>query len=137
MKYPLIVGVLFAIIIGVRAKKIPSAKPKQTEFVTQAAIDSVAYSTKGKVLLYFWKPNCPGCITMGPIVDQVATEFPDIPVVKINTAEEKNRPVHDAYRIHATPSFVILQNGKEATRYERPFSDRISYVAFLRPSKVY
>lgn len=137
MKYLVIVGLMFAIIIGIRAKKIPTANPKQAEVVTQTTIDSVASSTKGKVLLYFWKPNCPGCITMGPIVAQVAAEFPDIPVIKINTADEKNRPVHDAYRIYATPSFVILQNGKEIARYERPFSDRISYVAFLRPSKVY
>ncbi|MFT3867624.1 MAG: thioredoxin family protein [Nibricoccus sp.] len=137
MKYLVIVLLLFAVLIGTRAKRAPSGKPKQADYVTQAEIATVARSTNEKVLLYFWKPNCPGCTTMGPIVDQVAAEFPDIPIIKINTADEKNRPVHDEYRIHSTPSFVILQNGKEVSRYERPFSDRKAYVSFLRPSKVY
>lgn len=137
MKYLLIVCVLFAIVIGARAKKRPAPKTAEPAHVTQVDIARVSQATKNKVLLYFWKPNCPGCLEMSPIVDKVAAEYPDIAVIKINTADENNRPVHDEYRIHATPSFVILQNGKETTRYERPFWDKQAYISFLQPSKIY
>jgi thiol-disulfide isomerase/thioredoxin len=103
----------------------------------QQELQATIAGTEEKILLHFWKPNCPGCERMEPIVEEVAAEYPHLVVFGVDTSRAESRTVHDAYGIHAVPTFVVIQNGKEIARNVGPFRDKQAFLRFLRPSKAY
>jgi thiol-disulfide isomerase/thioredoxin len=100
-------------------------------------ISRVAEAGKGKVLLHFWKPHCPPCEFMEPIIAQTERECPTIKMVHINTDLPENRAIHDRYQIAYTPTFVLLENGRILARSIGAFRDKTAFMSFLRPSKMY
>jgi thioredoxin 1 len=63
------------------------------------------------VLVSFWRPGCGPCLTMEPIIEEIAKEFNNrIEVGELNIAE--NPETTKAYRIPATPTLIIFKDGK-------------------------
>ena len=63
------------------------------------------------VLVSFWRPGCKPCLTMEPVVEELAKEFEGrIKVGKLNVFE--NPETVKLYRIPATPALIIFKNGK-------------------------
>lgn len=63
------------------------------------------------VLINFWRPGCGPCLTMDPIIEEIAEEFKGrVEVGKLNTFE--NPEAVKTYRIPATPTIIIFKNGK-------------------------
>ena len=105
--------------------------------VTKSDVDRIVASSKNKVLLMFWHPQCSGCILMEPIVQRIEQEYPKVTVVRINTFDGESQEVHDEYGVNCTPTFVVLENGYVTARNNGPFRDEQDFVAFLKPSTVY
>ena len=65
-------------------------------------------------LVDFWAKWCGPCQTMGPIVEELAEELPDIKVCKldIDDAMETARQ----YRVMSIPTFVLFKNGEVVSR---------------------
>ena len=62
------------------------------------------------VLLDFWASWCSPCRMVGPIVEEIAAERPDIKVGKINVDEQQELAA--AFRVMSIPTLVVMKNGK-------------------------
>ena len=62
------------------------------------------------VLQDFWAGWCGPCRMVGPIVEEIAAERPDIKVGKINVDEQQELAA--AFRVMSIPTLVVMKNGK-------------------------
>ena len=63
----------------------------------------------------FWAPWCGPCRKLGPILDEVASEFDGkVKFVKVNTDE--NLKTAQDYSISGLPSLLVFKNGKALER---------------------
>ena len=62
------------------------------------------------VLLDFWAPWCAPCRMMVPIIEEIASERPDIKVGKIHVDEQPE--LASKFGIMSIPTLVVMKNGK-------------------------
>ena len=72
--------------------------------------ESEVLNSEKKVLLDFWAPWCGPCRMVGPMVEEIAKERPDIKVGKINVDE--NPELASQFGIMSIPTLVVMENGK-------------------------
>ena len=82
--------------------------------ITQNTFKSEVLDSKLPVLVDFWAPWCGPCRMVGPILDQIAEERPDIKVCKINVDEEPE--LAGSFQVMSIPTLVVMQDGKVANR---------------------
>ena len=75
------------------------------------------------VLLDFWAPWCAPCRMVIPIIEEIASERPDIKVGKINVDEQPE--LASKFGIMSIPTLVVMKNGKI-----------VQQVSGARPKKV-
>jgi thioredoxin-like negative regulator of GroEL len=72
--------------------------------------------TKSEMLtvVYFWHDECPWCLRLNPIFNEVTEEFRDkIKFVKFNIlAHEANRQVASNYGVTSTPTLAFFCQGR-------------------------
>ena len=62
------------------------------------------------VLVDFWANWCGPCRMVGPVVEEIAQERPDVKVGKIDVDEQ--RELAAAFQIMSIPTLVVMQDGK-------------------------
>ncbi len=62
------------------------------------------------VLLDFWASWCGPCRMVGPILEEIAAENPDIKVGKINVDEEMELATQ--FQIVSIPTLLVIKDGK-------------------------
>ena len=62
------------------------------------------------VLLDFFAPWCGPCRMLGPVLDEIAAERPDVKVVKVNVDEEQELAAQ--YQVISIPSVFVIENGQ-------------------------
>jgi thioredoxin len=83
--------------------------------VSDAAFDGDVLKSDLPVLVDFWAPWCGPCRSVGPIVDDLATQYKDkIKVAKINVDESS--VVAMKYQVTSIPTFILFKKGEVADR---------------------
>lgn len=62
------------------------------------------------VLLDFWASWCGPCRMLGPILEQIAEEHPEIKVCKANVDEESELATQ--FNIMSVPTLIVIKNGE-------------------------
>lgn len=69
---------------------------------------------KGVVMIDVFLPTCSHCQTMGPIVSEIAEEYPDYKIGKIDASQESSLATR--FEVSGVPAFIFFKNGIEVDR---------------------
>ena len=81
--------------------------------VDESNIDEIKASDK-TVLLDFYAEWCVPCKRLGPVLDDIAEENPDIIVGKVNGENETE--FAEEFGVMSVPTLIVLQFGEEANK---------------------
>jgi thioredoxin len=102
--------------------------------ITDADFDAQVLRASVPVVVDFWAPWCPPCLTLAPHLERLAGEYAGrVRVVQANVDDA--RPVVAAYGIQAIPLLVFFRDGQEWGRMpgEAPLSAlRATFERFAR-----
>lgn len=66
--------------------------------------------TEGNTLVDFWAAWCGPCKMLGPMVDQIDAENPNLNVIKVDV--DASRELAQEYNIRSIPTLAIFREGK-------------------------
>ena len=79
--------------------------------ITKENFDGEVLKAEGTVLVDFWATWCGPCRMLSPIVDEVASERPDVKVGKINVDEQPE--LAQQFGIMSIPTLLVFKNGEK------------------------
>lgn len=96
--------------------------------ITKENFQREVLESEKPVLLDFWAAWCGPCRMVGPILEEVAEERPDIKVCKVNVDDEQE--LASAYRIMSIPTLMVVKGGKIVSQSAgaRPKSDILAML---------
>ena len=91
--------------------------PESAVEVTTAGFDDEAIRWPGAVLVEFWSQTCGVCMSLMPMVYDIARQRAgNLKVVLINV--ERNPVLADRFKVLSLPTFIIYKNGVMINRLD-------------------
>ena len=83
--------------------------------ITDATFDEVVLKSKQPVLVDFWAAWCGPCRMVGPVIEEIATEFQGKAVVgKVDV--DANQEFAAKYGVRNIPTVLVFHNGEVVGR---------------------
>ena len=82
--------------------------------INKANFQDEVMNSEKPVLLDFWAPWCGPCRMVGPVMEEIAAEHPNIKVGKINVDEQPE--LARQFRVMSIPTLVVMKNGEVVNR---------------------
>ena len=80
--------------------------------VTDDNFQAEVIESESPVLVDFWAPWCGPCRVVAPVLEEIASERPDLRIVKLNTDE--NQQTAAAFQVLSIPTMILFKNGEPA-----------------------
>ena len=88
---------------------------EQVKHITDSSFEQDVLRSDKPVLVDFWAEWCAPCRLIGPIIDQIASDFASsATVVKLNV--DDNTASAQRYGIKGIPTLILFSEGKEVER---------------------
>ena len=78
--------------------------------ITKDNFDNEVKEAKGSVLLDFWAAWGGPCQMQGPVLDEIAQEYDNVKIGKVNVDEEQALALH--YGITSIPTLMVFKDGE-------------------------
>lgn len=78
--------------------------------VTKENFEQEVMNSDKPVLLDFWASWCGPCRMLGPVLEELAAERPDVKVVKINTDEQPELAAK--FGVMSIPALFVVKDGE-------------------------
>ena len=78
--------------------------------ITQENFETEVLKSEKTVLLDFWADWCGPCRMLSPIVDEIASEHPEIKIGKVNVDNEQELAMK--FKVMSIPSLFVIKNGE-------------------------
>ena len=82
--------------------------------ITKENFNAEVVNSDRPVLLDFWDTWCGPCRMVGPLVEEIAAEHPEIKVGKINVDEQPELAAQ--FQIMSIPTLMVVKNGQITQR---------------------
>lgn len=82
--------------------------------ITKENFNAEVVNSDRPVLVDFWATWCGPCRMVGPLVEEIANEHPEIKVCKINVDEQPELAAQ--FQIMSIPTLMVVKNGQITQR---------------------
>src|SRR2546428_9333583 len=100
---------LLCIVVGKRRSRERHMAGNLSE-VTDNNFQAEVIEADGPVLVDFWAPWCGPCRVVAPVLEEIASERPDLRVVKLNTDE--NQQTAAQFQVLSIPTMILFKGGQ-------------------------